>query len=98
MSDRLNPIHPGEVLEEEFLKPLGVTKYRLAKALDVPPTRIGEIVHGKREVSAETALLLAKVLGTSPEFWLNLQAQYSLETAERKIHNKIRSVRSLCPA
>jgi addiction module HigA family antidote len=98
MSEKLNPVHPGEVLEEEFLNPLGVTKYHLAKALHVSATRIGEIVAGKREVTAETALLFGKVFGTSPEFWLNLQAQYNLETTERKIHNKIRAVRSLCPA
>ena len=68
MSEKRNPVPPGEVLEEEFLKPLGVTKYHLAKELHVSATRIGEIVSGRREVTAETALLLAKFFQTSPEF------------------------------
>jgi addiction module HigA family antidote len=98
MDNRLNPVHPGEVLEEEFLKPFGLSKYRLAQALHVSATRIGEIVAGNREITAETALLLSRCFGTTPEFWLNLQAQYDLETTEQRIHNKIEAVRSLCPA
>jgi addiction module HigA family antidote len=97
MDDRLKPVHPGEVLEEEFLNPLGLSKYALAKALHVSATRIGEIVSGKREITAETALLLSKYFSTSPEFWLNLQDQYDLETTERRIYKKIEAVRSLCP-
>lgn len=89
---------PGEVLEEEFLKPLNITKYRLAQALDVPATRIGEIVAGSREITAETALLLSRCFGTTAEFWLNLQSQYNLEITEQKIHSKIEAVERLCPS
>jgi antitoxin HigA-1 len=101
MDKKLNPVHPGEVLEEEFLKPLNISKYRLAKEIGKSPTRIGEIVSRKREVTAETALLLAKFFGTSPEFWLNLQAQYDLEITEHRLHGKIEAIHSLgqlCPA
>lgn len=73
------PIHPGEVLQEEFLTPLGVTQHRLAVSIQVPPRRINEIVHGKRRITADTALRLAKFFGTSDRFWLNLQARYDLE-------------------
>lgn len=78
---RLPPVHPGEVLLEEFLLPLGLSQYRVAKASKVPPRRINEIVLGKRAISADTALRLARCLGTSPEFWMNLQATYDLERA-----------------
>ena len=73
------PIHPGEILMEEFLRPLGVSQYRLARDLSVPPRRINEIVHGKRGISADTALRLARYFGTSDRFWLNLQIRYDLE-------------------
>lgn len=73
------PIHPGEVLLTEFLEPLGVTQHRLAVAIAVPPRRINEIVHGKRRISADTALRLARYFGTSDRFWLNLQSRYDLE-------------------
>jgi addiction module HigA family antidote len=73
------PVSPGEILQEEFLRPLGISQYRLAKALTVPPRRINEIVHGKRAVTADTALRLARHFGTSERFWLNLQARYDLE-------------------
>ncbi len=73
------PIHPGEVLQEEFLTPLGVTQHRLAVSIRVPPRRINEIVHGKRKITADTALRLARFFGTSDRFWLNLQARYDLE-------------------
>jgi addiction module HigA family antidote len=76
---RLAPVHPGEVLLEEFLVPLDLTQYRLAKQLKVPPRRINEIVHGQRAVSADTALRLARFFGTSDRFWLNLQAAYDLD-------------------
>jgi antitoxin HigA-1 len=95
MDNRLNPVHPGEVLEEEFLKPLNVSKYALAKALHVSATRIGEIVAGSREITAETALLLSKCFGTTAEFWLNLQAQYNLETTKQRIRSKINAVEQL---
>ena len=76
---RLAPIHPGEVLLTEFLEPLGLSQYRLAKDLKVPARRINEIVHGDRAVSADTALRLARFFGTSDRFWLNLQAAYDLD-------------------
>ena len=73
------PIHPGEILSEEFLKPLGITQYRLAKTIGVPQRRIGEIVQGNRGITADTALRLARALRTSPQFWLNLQSRYDVE-------------------
>lgn len=75
----MDPVHPGEVLLEEYLEPLGITRHRLAVAISVPPRRINEIVHGKRGVSADTALRLARYFGTSERFWLNLQGRYELE-------------------
>lgn len=71
-----DPIHPGEVLAEEFLTPLGISQYRLAKTIRVAPTRISEIVHGTRGISPDTALRLSRALGTSDRFWLNLQTRY----------------------
>ena len=76
---RLAPVHPGEVLLQEFLEPLELTQYRLAKSLKVPARRINEIVHGTRAVSADTALRLARFFGTSDRFWLNLQVAYDLD-------------------
>ncbi|HYZ97570.1 MAG TPA: HigA family addiction module antitoxin [Acidimicrobiales bacterium] len=81
-SPTMPPIHPGEILAEEYLGPLGVTQHRLAVAIGVPPRRINEIVHGKRRISADTALRLARYFGTSERYWMNLQARYDLE-AER---------------
>lgn len=75
----LPPIHPGEILMEEFLLPLGISQYRLAKDIGVPPRRINEIVHGKRAVSADTALRLSRYFGMSDRFWINLQARYDIE-------------------
>ncbi len=79
MNDKLPPIHPGEVLLEDFLQPLGVSQYRLAKDIAVPPRRVNEIVHGIRGISADTALRLARYFGTSAELWMNLQSRYDLE-------------------
>jgi antitoxin HigA-1 len=76
---KMAPIHPGEVLQADFLEPLGVSQYRLAQDISVPARRINEIVHGKRAVSADTALRLARYFGTSERFWLNLQARFDLE-------------------
>jgi antitoxin HigA-1 len=73
------PIHPGEILQEEYLDPLSVSQYRLARAIDVSPRRINEIVHGKRGISADTALRLARYFATSERFWLNLQNRYDIE-------------------
>ncbi len=78
---KLPPIHPGEILVEEFLRPMGVTQYRLAKATHVPQTRISKIATGERGITADTALRLARFFGTTPEFWMNLQARYDLERA-----------------
>ena len=80
MSKReLDPIHPGEILLEEFLKPMDISQYRLAKDINVDPRRINEIVHGKRAISADTAMRLGHFFGMSPQFWLNLQSHYDLE-------------------
>lgn len=78
------PIHPGEVLLEEFLQPLGISQYRLAATIGVPPRRINEIVHGKRNITADTALRLSRALGTSELFWFNLQTRYELEVHKDK--------------
>jgi antitoxin HigA-1 len=79
---KLPPIHPGEILMEEFLEPMGISQYRLAKDISVPPRRINEIVHGKRSITADTALRLGRFFGMSPQFWLNLQTRYDLEVTE----------------
>lgn len=81
----LDPISPGEVLAEEFLRPLGLSQNKLARDLDVPVARINDIIHAKRGISADTALRLAAYFKTSPEFWLNLQTRYDLKIAERKV-------------
>lgn len=78
MTTKIAPIHPGEILDEEFLKPLAITEYRLAKDINVPARRVNEIVHGTRSVSANTALRFALYFGTSAEFWTNLQSRYDL--------------------
>lgn len=80
-SDKLPPVHPGEILAEEFLTPLGLSQNKAALAMRVPPRRINEIVHGKRSVTADTALRLARYLGTTADFWVRLQAHYDLEVA-----------------
>lgn len=80
-----DPTHPGEVLLEDFMRPMGLTQYALAKALGVTQVRIGEIVHGKRAVSPDTALRLARFFGTSAEFWIGMQATYDLEVAKDKL-------------
>ena|SRR5205085_2701158 len=85
---RLRPIHPGEILLEEFLEPMGISQYRIAKDIGVPARRINEIVHGNRAVSADTALRLAKYLGTSERFWLNLQTRYELEVEKDRLGDR----------
>jgi addiction module HigA family antidote len=84
------PIHPGEVLEKEFLEPLELTPGRLAKDLKVPPRRIHEIIHGNRGISADTALRLARYLGTSDEFWLSLQMHHDLEVERERLGARLR--------
>jgi addiction module HigA family antidote len=86
---KLSPIHPGEILMEEFLEPMGVSQYRLAKDISVPPRRINEIVHGKRSITADTALRLGRFFGISPQFWLNLQTRYDLEVAEDLLEDRL---------
>jgi addiction module HigA family antidote len=88
-NNKLPPIHPGEILMEEFLKPMGISQYRLAKDISVPPRRINEIVHGKRSISADTALRLGRFFGISPQFWLNLQTRFDLEIAEDVLADRL---------
>jgi len=83
----MDPIHPGEILMEEFLEPLGISQYRLAKDISVPPRRINEIVHGKRSITADTALRLARFFGTTERFWLNLQVRYDLEVEKDRLED-----------
>ena len=87
--EKLAPIHPGEILMEEFLKPLGISQYRLAKDISVPARRINEIVQGKRSISADTALRLSRYFNLSERFWLNLQARYDLEMQKDKLNGQI---------
>ena len=86
---KLPPIHPGEILIEEFLKPMGISQYRLAKDISVPPRRINEIVHGKRSITADTALRLGKFFKIPPQFWLNLQNRYDLEVTEDRLADRL---------
>lgn len=89
MSRRMAPIHPGEILLEEFLKPTGISQYRLAKETSMPPRRVNEIVQGKRSISANTALRLARYFGTTDRFWLNLQARYDLEIEKDRLGTRL---------
>jgi addiction module HigA family antidote len=86
------PVHPGEILLEDFLKPMGITQYRLAKSIGVSQRRIGQIVAGQRAITADTALRLARFFGTDAQSWMNLQAHYDLETAQVKIAEKINRI------
>jgi antitoxin HigA-1 len=90
MSRKLRPVHPGEILREEFLKPLGLSMNALALDLHVPVTRIAEVVHERRAVTPDTALRLARYFNTTPEFWMNLQVAYDLETAKDKEQARIK--------
>ncbi|MGH2437600.1 MAG: HigA family addiction module antitoxin [bacterium] len=96
---RIPPVHPGEVLLEEFLRPLGISQYRLAKEINVPPRRINEIVHGGRSVSADTALRLARYFSTSAAFWMNLQARYDLDVqtdrSGKRVEREVRAFASV---
>jgi addiction module HigA family antidote len=89
MVTTLVPVHPGEVLMEEFLEPMELSQYRLAKDISVPPRRINEIVHGTRAVTADTALRLGRYFGTTARFWLNLQAQYDLDTEQDRLGDRL---------
>ena len=92
------PVHPGEILLEDFLQPLGVSQYQLAKAVAVPARRINEIVHGQRRITADSALRLSRYFGTSERFWLNLQARYDLETEKDRLGTKLDGIQPLSEA
>ena len=85
----LSPIHPGEILLEEFLEPMGISQYRLAKDISVPPRRINEIVHGKRSITPDTALRLSRYFGLSERFWINMQARYDLELEKDRLQDRL---------
>lgn len=85
----LEPVHPGEVLLEDFMKPLAITQYALAKAINVPARRINEIVHGNRAITADTALRLGKYFGVHPQSWMNLQSHYDLEVAKQNLGDRL---------
>lgn len=89
MVRKARPIHPGEILRDEFLAPMGISQYRLARDIHVQPTRINQIVHGRLGVSADTALRLGRYFQMSPQFWLNLQSHYDLETARDRIERRL---------
>ncbi len=89
---KLPPIHPGEILMEEFLRPLGVTQYRLAQGIGVDARRINAIIHGKRSITAETALLFSRFFGNSAEFWMGLQSQYDLEMEQDRLADRLNQV------
>jgi len=89
MPKRLEPIHPGEILLEELLRPMGISQYRLAKDISVPPRRINEIVHGKRAITADTALRLSRYFGMTEQFWMNLQTRYDLEVEKDRLGSRL---------
>ena len=89
MARKLAPVHPGEILRKDFLEPLGVSQYRLAKGISVPPRRVNEIVLGKRAISADTALRLSRFFGTTEQFWLNLQTRYDLEIERDRLGDRL---------
>jgi addiction module HigA family antidote len=95
--NRIPDIHPGEILSEDFLKPMGLSAYRLSKGANIDQTRISEIIRGKRSVTADTALRLARFFGNSPEFWLNLQAHYDLEQKKREMEKDLKKIRPYAP-
>ncbi|AXE39408.1 HigA family addiction module antitoxin [Acidipropionibacterium virtanenii] len=94
-TDLIEPIHPGEILMEDFIKGFGITQNKLAVAIGVPPRRINEIVHGKRGISADTAIRLARYFGTSEEFWMNLQSNYELRIEWRALRDKVAAITPL---
>jgi len=89
MKRQMPPVHPGEILLEDFLKPMGITQYKLAKSMGVPQRRIGEIIAGKRSITADTALRLARVFGTDAQSWMNLQTHYDLAVAEARLSGRL---------
>ncbi len=89
MAKRREPIHPGEILLEEFLRPMGISQYRLAKDINVAPRRINEIVHGKRSITADTALRLSRYFDMTEQFWMNLQTRYDLEVEKDRLGSRL---------
>lgn len=89
MAEKLEPITPGDVLLEEFLRPLNISQNQLARDIHVPPNRVNQIIHGKREITADTALRLGKYFGIEPEFWLNLQMRYNMKVAISRVGNVV---------
>ena len=88
-TNKMPPVHPGEILMEEFLTPIGISQYRLSRDISVPPRRINEIVHGTRSVTADTALRLGRYFSVSPQFWLNLQAHFDLEQEQDRLGDRL---------
>ncbi|MGI6087218.1 MAG: HigA family addiction module antitoxin [Kiritimatiellia bacterium] len=88
-TEKMRPVHPGEILMEEFLTPMGISQYRLSRDISVPPRRINQIVHGTRSVTADTALRLGKYFGVSPQFWMNLQAHFDLERERDRLGDRL---------
>ncbi|MHA6524174.1 HigA family addiction module antitoxin [Tessaracoccus sp. G1721] len=97
-ADLIEPIHPGEILMEDFIEGFGITQNKLAVAIGVPPRRINEIVHGKRGITADTAIRLARYFGTSEEFWMNLQSHYELRIERRALRDKVAAIQPLAQA
>lgn len=95
ITDKILPVHPGEVLMEDFIQDLGITQHKLAVSIGVPPRRINEIVHGKRSITADTALRLGRYFGVTAQFWLNLQSRYDLDLAEDRVAEQIAAIRPL---
>ena len=95
ITDKITPIHPGEVLLEDFIEGFGITQNKVAVAIGVPPRRINEIVHGKRGITADTAVRLARYFGTTPQFWLNLQTKYELDRVEQSKSGQIGAIQSI---
>ena len=93
--DLIEPIHPGEILMEDFIEDFGITQHRLAVSIGVPPRRINEIVHGKRGITADTAIRLARFFGTSEEFWMNLQSHYALRLERRALRDTVAAIAPL---
>jgi antitoxin HigA-1 len=95
MNERIAPIHPGEILQEDFLVPMNISAYKLAKETFIDQTRISEIIRGKRSVSIDTALRLAKFFGTSPEFWINIQTQYDMENKKTELAVELTKIHTI---
>jgi antitoxin HigA-1 len=98
MEEKIKPIHPGEILEEDFLTPMNISAYKLAKETFMDQTRVSEILRGKRSVTIDTALRLSKFFGTSPEFWINIQTQYDMEMKEGEISEELNKIHTITKA